>query len=318
MQRRQLLKCFAMACPVGVALPAVAIGGEADVGQPGRCVRFAHLTDVHVQPRRSAPAGLRKAIKHVHALPDPPQLIVNGGDAIGDGLDVGREEMQLQWKLWHEAWSDYSATSVWNCLGNHDIWGWNQAKSKTRGDEKGWGKSYALEQFGLDKAYQRFDQSGWRFLLLDSMMFDPETAYRSELDAEQFEWLRGELADTPPSTFIVIISHIPILTVGAVGFAQELRKFPQGARMLSHQDAPELLKLLSQYPNVKLCLSGHTHLTEHVRFGGIGFVNSGAVSGLWWKGNFLHTQEGYNLIDLYNDGTYQANYVTYGWQADHR
>lgn len=22
------------------------------------------------------------------------------------------------------------------------------------GDEKGWGKSYALEQFGLDKAYQ--------------------------------------------------------------------------------------------------------------------------------------------------------------------
>jgi predicted phosphodiesterase len=83
--------------------------------------------------------------------------------------------------------------------------------------------------------------------------------------------------------------------------------------MLAHTDAHELLGLLRAHANVKLCLSGHTHQTETVSFGHIDFVNSGAVSGLWWKGDFHHTDEGYNIIDLYDDGSYTARYQSYGW-----
>src|ERR1043165_2245237 len=54
------------------------------------------------------------------------------------------------------------------------------------------------------------------------------------------------------------------------------------------------------YPSVKLCLSGHTHLTETISFGSIDFVNSGAVCGLWRKGKYFHTSEGYNVVDLYD------------------
>jgi predicted phosphodiesterase len=75
------------------------------------------------------------------------------------------------------------------------------------------------------------------------------------------------------------------------------------------------VNVLRKHPNVRLCLSGHTHQTEQVSFGGIDFVNSGAVSGFWWKGNFNHTDEGYNVVDLYDDGTYTTQYASYGWEV---
>jgi len=87
----------------------------------------------------------------------------------------------------------------------------------------------------LERSYYRFDQGKWRFLVLDSMTFDEETAYRGELDNGQIEWLRTELKGTPAEMSIVIVSHIPILTVGTVGFSTELRKYPQAAKMQAKQ-----------------------------------------------------------------------------------
>ena len=127
-------------------------------------------------------------------------------------------------------------------------------------------------------------------------------------------WLAGELKATPALTPIAIVSHVPFLTVGTIGFTPELRRFPQAAKMLAHVDAYEVLNLLEAHPNVKLCLSGHTHQTETIRLGTIDSVNRGAVCGLWWKGNARHTSEGYNLVDLYDDGTYATEYISYGWK----
>jgi Icc protein len=295
-------------------LPA---GEPSDSGAPARkpAVRFAHFTDCHVYDRRRAAEGLAAAIRHVHARADRPDFILNGGDAIYDALDASREAVERQWTLWQAAWKEHGELPVRHCLGNHDVWGWNRAKSQTSGQEAGWGKQLALDRLGLERSYYAFDAGGWRLIVLDSMTLDAETAYRAELDPEQREWLAGELKATPPQTPIAIVSHIPILTVGAVGFAPELRKQPQAAKMLAHVDDYELLGMFTSHPNVKLCLSGHTHLTEKITFGQIDFVNSGAVCGLWWKGRFLHTSEGYNLVELFDDGTYTAHYETYGWTA---
>jgi len=35
-------------------------------------------------------------------------------------------------------------------------------------------------------------------------------------------------------------------------------------------------------------------------------------SGLWWKGKYRHTSEGYNFVDLYDDGKHESRYETYG------
>ena len=85
--------------------------------------------------------------------------------------------------------------------------------------------------------------------------------------------------------------------------------------MLCHVDRGELLQLFRQHANVKLCLSGHTHLTEQIQMAGISFVNSGAISGLWWKGDNAHTDEGYSIVDLFDDGTFETTYQAYGWDA---
>ncbi len=324
MKRRDVLKSLIAAGGAGIVAagwrksaaandrPAASAAAS---GAPQRSVRFAHFTDSHVFHGRNAAQGLAAAIKHVHTLQDRPEFILNGGDAIDDALEVDREAVEKQWTLWHAAWKEHGSLPVRHCLGNHDVWGWNKAKSKTTGNETGWGKQVALEQLRLEKSYYEFDAGGWRFFVLDSMTFDEETAYRGELDQAQFAWLTAQLKATPAEMPVLIVSHIPILTVGAVVFTAELRQYQQVTRMLSHRDAREVLDLLRQYPNVKLCLSGHTHQTEKVSFGPIDFVNSGAVCGYWWKGNFDHTDEGYNVVDLFDNGSYKTEYVSYGWEV---
>ena len=277
-----------------------------------RVIRFAHLTDIHIYSSRSAPMGLAKALQHVQSLDDVPEFILNGGDAIYDALEVKRAALEEQWRLWKNVWSNENSLPVKHCLGNHDIWGWDK-KSGVDSRESGWGKEYSLQQLSLESSYYHFNKGGWQFIVLDSMSQDPTTVYRAELGSEQFQWLTDVLEATPTSTPIVVISHIPILTVGDITWSHELAKRPVGHQMLVHQDRAELLRLFSDYPNVRLCLSGHTHLTERIEIAGISFVNSGAVCGMWWKGDNAHTCEGYNVIDLFDDGSFATKYVDYGW-----
>ncbi len=319
MKRRNALKVLATGATAGILSAAsgeIAAKAGDQTSKPGRSARIAHLTDCHVYPGRRAAEGLAKAIRHVHSLDDSPDFILNGGDAINDALEEDLASVETQWALWKAAWKANGSLPVRHCLGNHDVWGWNKSNSKTTGSESGWGKQLSLEQLRLEKPYYAFDAGAWRCLLLDSMTFDEETAYRGELDEIQFSWLAEQLKSTPRDTPIAVISHIPILTVGSVAFTPELRKHPQASKMLVHRDGFEILNLLRQHPNVKLCLSGHTHQTERIAFGEIDFVNSGAVCGFWWKGNFNHTDEGYNLVDLFDDGTYATQYVSYGWEAE--
>ena len=83
---------------------------------------------------------------------------------------------------------------------------------------------------------------------------------------------------------------------------------------LMHRDAKPLIALLGQH-NVKLCVSGHIHLLDHVRYMGVDFICDGAVSGNWWGGPFQECSEGYGVLDFYPDGTFGHRYVTYGWNA---
>ncbi|MCA9076051.1 MAG: metallophosphoesterase [Planctomycetaceae bacterium] len=320
MQRRRFLQCVATGASVaGVAAacpPIIKAEPTRSETDRSRVVRFAHLTDIHLYAKRSAAIGLAKALAHVQSLDDPPDFLINGGDAIYDALEVDFDSLKEQWTLWKSVWAAENSLPVRHCLGNHDIWGWDREKSKTTGKEAGWGKAYSLEQLGLENSYYAFEQHGWKIVILDSMTADDETVYRGDLGEEQFNWLKDVLTSTPVETPVVVVSHIPILTVGDVGWSRELAQQPQAHRMLRHQDRGELLQLFRQHPNVILCLSGHTHLTEQIEIAGLSFINSGAVSGLWWKGNNAHTDEGYRIIDLFDDGSFETEYVSYGWEVE--
>lgn len=282
--------------------------------QKQRVLRLGHLNDVHVQPERGATDGMVAALRHVQRSDEPPQLILTGGDAIMDSLAAGSERTNLQWRIWHQVIRDECSLPIEHCIGNHDVWGWDRERSKTSGKESQWGKERALDALGLDSRYRSFDRAGWHIVVLDSIFADPETVYQGRLDDEQFEWLAEDLNKVASETPILVVSHIPILTVATVEFEKQLRADPRRRRKLSHQDAGRIVKLFKAHTNVKLCLSGHLHLTERIEYAGVTYVCSGAVSGNWWKGKHHGTEEGYALVDLYDDGSFDWQYVDYGWQ----
>ena len=68
-------------------------------------------------------------------------------------------------------------------------------------------------------------------------------SYKTGFTAEQFEWLKQDLACVPKDKMVVFCVHIPIFNAGKVGDGSYLQ---------------EVLKLLDQYAEAHI-LSGHTH-----------------------------------------------------------
>ncbi len=280
-----------------------------------RVLRVAHLTDAHVQPEKGAGEGLAMCLRHVQALADKPDLILQGGDAVMEALNVDAARADVQADVLRRVLKAECSLPIEHCIGNHDIWGIDKIKSKTTGRERNWGKKWAMDLYGLNARYRTFDRAGWRFIVLDST-FITERGYKAKLDEEQFSWLQRTLAVTDKKMPVLVLSHIPILTACAY-FDGENEKSGDwvvpGAWM--HIDARAIKNLFTKYPNVKVCLSGHIHLVDRVDYLGVSYVCNGAVCAGWWGGPNQECREGYGLVDLYDDGTFENQYVEYGWVA---
>lgn len=288
-----------------------------------RALRVGHLTDIHVQPERAAAEGMAAALRHAQSLADPVQFIVTGGDMVMDAFDAEEARVKTQWDLFASVLRGECSVPVAHCLGNHDIWGGNRAKSHTTGREPRWGKAWAREVLGLAADHQAFDRAGWRFIVLDSVRPDvvhgrgDRDGYTAYLEPAQRAWLEQELASTPATTPIVVVSHVPLLTVTVA--ASDARRSKDFAITvpgdLMHSDAATVAELFARHANVKLCLSGHIHQVDRVEYRGATYICDGAVSGAWWKGPNGAFPEGYGVVDLFDDGTFEWAYTPYGWTA---
>lgn len=272
---------------------------------PKRVVRLAHMTDVHVQPELGAAQGLAKALHHMQDRPDPPQLVLFGGDNVMNvDSDEGAQRAELQLKVWKRTLQNELSLPFRTCIGNHDVLELKQRE----------GKQWAVDAYELPGRYYHFDQAGWRFVVLDSTQPVPG-GYKGRLDDEQFEWLAALLGDTPSDTHVLLLSHIPILAACAYfdGDNEESGNWiVPGAWM--HIDARKIKDLFHRHKNVKLCLSGHIHLIDQLRYNDTWYCCNGAVSGGWWKGPNQECATGYGLVDLFADGSFRNQYVAYPWQ----
>ena len=319
--RRELLTGTLAACGAGafgaLAQAAAAKPGDEVAAPPVPAFRIAHLTDIHIQPERRGAEGLAACLEHVRGLSPRPDLVITGGDLIMDGFAATERRTKLQWDLWRGAWRDGWSGELMHCLGNHDIWGWDRKSSETTGDEPLWGKKWACDLLELPSRFYSFDRGGWHFVVLDSTHPHGEKGYTARLDEEQWEWLCGDLKQTPAATPVVLVSHIPILDGGTLMYRDTEKS---GNWVVPHSwmhiDARRIKDLFAQHPNVRLCLSGHIHLYARTVYNGVTYVGDGAVSGAWWKGMNEQTPEGYGLVDLARDGTFTDRYVTYGWKAE--
>ncbi|MFM9097842.1 MAG: metallophosphoesterase family protein [Phycisphaerales bacterium] len=301
----------------GAQSPAAAAGPAAGGDSARATIRLAHLTDIHVQPERGAEAGMAAALAHAQSW--KPDLLITGGDSVMDVFEAKRGRADELRTLFRQTLARECSVPLQHVTGNHDIFGWQRARSGTSGTEADWGKKFACDLFGVPRTFHSFDRGAWRFVCLDSVQpkGDGYTAY---LDDEQFDWLSKLLAATPKSTHVCVVSHIPIMSITALTYGAPRPRAENGTDTVithaeMHTDATVLHDLFKAAGNVKLCLSGHTHLLDRCDVDGVSYVCDGAVSGAWWKGAVEGVNPGYGRIELRPDGTFTHAYATYGWTA---
>ncbi len=288
---------------------SVAMGNPAPAPQRSakRALRLAHLTDTHVQPERAADQGMISCLKHMQGLDDPPTFILFGGDNlmnVDDPANTGQRAEQLI-NLWNELLKQHCKLPHTSCIGNHDILGLKQDT----------GKDWAVKQFNLPGKYFSLDREGWHFIVLDSTSPQDGGSYKARLDEEQFAWLENDLQQTPADRPVLVLSHIPIITVTSFfdGDNEKTGNWVVPGSWM-HIDARRLKDLFNKHPNVRLCLSGHEHLVDQATYNNVTYCCNGAVCGAWWKGSYHECAPGYGIVDLYEDGSFHNQYVVYGWE----
>ncbi|WP_254411146.1 metallophosphoesterase family protein [Dyadobacter diqingensis] len=306
MQRRSLLKNIGLIAG-GLSLPVISEARQPLVA-PTRALRIAHLTDIHIQPHLMAAHGLGKCLHHLQSLDIKPDLIFNGGDVVMGSRNVTQEKSEKEWALYHKVFKNENSLPVFTCVGNHDIL--CKDHSVTSFSD---GKSRAKDHLGLAQAYYSFDQSGWHFIVLDSVHVKDEGAgYIAKLDEQQMDWLQKDLEKTASATPVMIVSHIPILSACVFLDGQNVKSgdwhVPGG---WMHTDCGDLVRLFHKHKNIKLAISGHIHLLDQVVYNGITYCCNGAVCGDYWFGKNQQTKPGYAVIDLFSDGSFTNQYMGY-------
>jgi predicted MPP superfamily phosphohydrolase len=298
----------ALAVPSGAATPIVSPNRK-------RVLRVAHLTDVHVQPQAPAPHGFAAALHAAQSLADKPDIIFNTGDCIMDSMSKHKDEVRKQWDVWQLTLKNENSLNIAHCIGNHDVWGITMPHATIKSD-KHYGKQWAVEELGIKNRYYSFDKNGWHFIVLDSTHPVAGFGYTALLDDEQFEWLKTDISMVPATTFIAVLSHIPILGVSVFFDGAKVKEHNwqvSGADM--HRDAHKLKDLFHQHKNVKLCLSGHIHLIDQLEYLGVKYLCNGAVSGAWWGGDNQEFPPAFATIDLYDDGSSENEIHYYNWKG---
>ncbi|MDP4261722.1 MAG: metallophosphoesterase [Bacteroidota bacterium] len=291
-------------------LPSFSFAGE---NEKTGTVRFAYLTDTHVKPGIIPETGMAKAFHHAQSLKPKVDFIINGGDSIMDSLEADKQKTQTQWDLFHSILKKENSLPIYHCIGNHDVWGWFIKNDKPEAD-KLYGKLWVVETLEMPKRYYSFTKDKWHFIVLDSTQLNPAGGYIAYIDPEQLSWLQSELAQTPKDKFICIVSHIPILSICAGLFFDktETNGDLKIQRNLMHTDFLSLKKIFLNYPNIKVCLSGHIHLQDEINYLGVKYYCNGAVCGNWWSGAFQEFAPAYAVIELYDDGTCSRKMIDYG------
>ena len=132
-------------------------------------------------------------------------------------------------------------------------------------------------------------------------------------------WLIHQLEAVKDNEYVCIVSHVPFLSASVFYWKDYFFKNDSISidPRLVHYDIEKILPLLKKHNNrIKLCLSGHLHYYESIKFQDITFICSGAVSGAWWddskpNGYRDMTKAGYGIVDLNTDGTFDYTYETY-------
>lgn len=267
-----------------------------------RALKISYLTDIHLPNDPVIQAKAAEAINKANAA----DQVLFGGDNLMAIDHKDEATIQAQFSGWKKLLDENLKKPYKAILGNHDVEQWESAPSPMNG------KRRSTDLFQMPNRYWSHTIAGWRIIGLDTV-HQSETSFMGWLDPEQLEWLAGELKDTKTPT--VVLGHIPILSVTALansGLKPKDKALPIsfGSHVSNHYEA---IKLFRQAGNVKLVLSGHTHMQDRVDYAGTSYICAGAVCGAWWNGANEGFAPAFAQLELNTDGTFTHKFVN--WQA---
>ncbi len=295
MNRRDILKRTGLLAAGSLLGPVAA---SAATGKQSPVLTVAHITDVHIREDLNAPARFKKCLEEIKKL--KVDFFLNGGDSILDASydNVTRDRVTQLWGIWDDCISTIKSYDIYSCLGNHDMW-W-KAPSK---EDTMYGKDYVVKRLNIPHRYYSFSRKGWHFIILDG------NNDNVSLDEEQYKWLEKDLQALPAGTPTLVMSHYPILGITPMLVGG------------GHSDHSKLKALFYQHRDkVKICLSGHNHLSDNAVYNGVRYCCNGAMSGFWWgagdkesagEGYYLETPPGYAILKLYADGKVENDYIAH-------
>ena len=271
-------------------------------GEPS--LRLVFYSDVHARTEWETPVALERVREAINA--EDPELVIATGDLITDGFEAaGPEEVSARWDEYLKLHEGIEAP-VRAAIGNHDLVAANPEDGSPPAEDP---RAVARERLGLERTYYSFDQSGYRFFMLDSTeVAGGELQYRGFIGAEQRAWIEAELARTDPSTPLVVALHIPLLTSFYAATEGGTFAAPPNRVLVNNR---EVLALFVAH-NLVLVLQGHLHAKELIRWRDTTFITGGAVCGKWWRGAWFGTEPGYNVVTLRGNRV-EWDYVEYGW-----
>lgn len=269
---------------------------------------FVFMTDIHLKPELRAPEGFQMAIDTVNIL--QPDFVITGGDLVDDALYATHGRADTLYNLYNEMVKGFKMP-VYNTMGNHEIYGYGVSPSPVS-DHPEYGEKMFENRIG--KRYYSFNHKGWHFMVLDGIeKGDADRGtYIGKVDEQQMEWIKKDLEGIDPQTPIVLITHIPLVSI-----MPQLTRGPLYAEnhssLITNQQ--EVLAPF-RFMNLKLVLQGHLHALEaNNLMGRTHFITGGAVCGRWWKTpDDSPLQEGFIKIDVKGD-EFNWSYVDYGWET---
>jgi 3',5'-cyclic AMP phosphodiesterase CpdA len=265
---------------------------------------FVFMTDIHVQPEKNAVEGFRAAINKVNEL--DPDFVITGGDLIMDALGQAYGRADSLYNLYNQIIKEFKMPHH-NTIGNHEIYGW-YSKSGASPENPEYGKNMFEKRIG--PRYHSFEHNGWLFLILDSVEKDGKGGYQGGVDSVQMAWISELLSQTDKDTPIALSVHIPMLTTEAQVLGGATVANEPNEVITNSKEVRELFK----EHNLKLVLQGHLHFYETMCVFGTNYITGGAVSGAWWEGPYLGTEEGFIVVHI-NGQELDWKYVDYGWEV---
>ena len=284
----------------------------ASVKRKAKSFRVVHVTDMHIAKNKKIERGVAAMLNEINTLVKKPDFVLNTGDNISDALKQPKEQVQSHWHAWTKYFKSKLKFPLYSCIGNHDVWGWGLNDDHIKTDSL-FGKAWPINMLELENRYYSFEHKNWKFICLDSSMYDGSRhSYTACLDEEQFKWLETELQNTENTTPVCVVSHIPILSASVFYDGNNVANGNwQVPGSWMHIDSEKVKDLFYKYKNVKVALSGHVHLADKTEYLGVRYICNGAASGGWWKGPYQEFGPAYATVDFFEDGPVESKLVPF-------